>query len=77
MDADSVSHKMHCNHLISDDDYEAITAAPNDIKINTVLLQYVRQMHIRQLIGFCDVLKSIETQKTIGELLSACKYADT
>ena len=73
MDADSVSHMMHCEHLITDDDYEAITSAPNDIKINTVLLQYVRAMDMSQLIRFCDVLKGIESQKTIGELLSACK----
>ena len=26
MDADSVSHMMHYKHLITDDDYEAITA---------------------------------------------------
>ena len=73
MDADSVSHMMHCEHLITDDDFGAITSAPNDIKMNTVLLQYVRAMDVSQLISFCDILKSIETQKTIGELLSACK----
>ena len=72
MDADSVSHMMHCNHLITDDDYEAITSAPNDIKINTVLLQYVRQMHMNQLISFCDVMKSIETHKIIGDYLFSC-----
>ena len=74
MDADSVSHMMHCKHLITDNDFEAITAAPNDNRMNTVLLQYVRAMHMSELISFCDVLKSIETQKTIGELLSTCKY---
>ena len=74
MDADSVSHMMYCKQLITDADYEAIAAAPNDIKMNTVLLQYVRQMHMSQLITFCDVLKSTETQKIIGDLLSACKY---
>ena len=44
MDADSVSHMMHSEHLLSDSDYEAITAAPNDINMNRLLLQYVRAM---------------------------------
>ena len=77
MDADSVSHMMHCNHLITDDDYEAITTAPNDIKMNTVLLEYVRAMNMSQLISFCDVLKDIETQKLIGDYLSDCKHTYT
>ena len=72
MDADSVSHMMHCNYLITDDDYEAITAAPNDNKMNTVLLQYVRAMDMSQLLGFCDVLKNIENQEIIGVYLSKC-----
>ena len=70
MDADSVSHMMHCRHLISDDNYEAIIAAPNDIKLNTVLLQYVRAMDTHLFMRFCDVLKAIETQKIIGCYLS-------
>ena len=74
MDADSVSHMMHCEHLISDDDYEAITAAPNDIKMNILLLQYVRSMNVIQLSRFCDILESIETLKVIGDCSSACKY---
>ena len=74
MDADSVSHMMHCNHLINDDDYEAITAAPNDTKINTALLHYFRSMNSNQLIKFCDILKKIETQRKIGVYLSYCKY---
>ena len=74
MDADSVSHMMHYTHLISDDDYEAITAAPNDTKMNTALLQYIRGMDISQLISFCNVLKSVETQKPFGDCLSTCKF---
>ena len=66
MDADSVSHMMHCNHLISDDEYEAITSAPNDNKMNIVLMQYVRTMNTNLFAKFCDVLKNIETQRTIG-----------
>ena len=73
MDADSVSHMMHCEHLITDDDYEAITAAPNDNKMNTLLLQYVRSMNVKQLSKFCDILKSIETHAIIGDCLSTCK----
>ena len=73
MDADSVSHMMHYKHLITDDDYEAITAAPNDHKMNTVILQYVRAMNTNELIHFCNVLKSIEIQKVIGNCLSTGK----
>ena len=73
MDADSVSHMMHCNHLITDADYEAIIAAPNDNKINIVLLQYIRAMDSNLFIRFCEVLKNIETQKTIGDHLYTCK----
>ena len=74
MDADSVSHMMHDKHLITDDDYEAITAAPNDIKMNTVLLQYIKAMDMNQMVKFCDILKNIETQKIFGDYLSACEY---
>ena len=70
MDADSVSHMMHCEHLITDDDYEAIAAAPNDNKMNTILLQYVRSMNANQLSRFCDILKSIESHKVIWDCLS-------
>ena len=75
MDADSVSYMMHCEHLITDDDYEAITAAPNDNKMNTFLLQYVRSMNVSQLSRFCDILKNIETHKFIGDCSSTCKYS--
>ena len=74
MDADSVSHMMHCEHLITDDDYEAITAAPNDNKMNTLLLQYVRSMNVNQLSKFCDIFKGIEAHKIIGDCSSPCKY---
>ena len=73
MDADSVSHMMHCEHLITDDDYEAITAAPNDNKMNILLLQYVKSMNVSQLSRFCKILKSIETHKIIGDCSSTCK----
>ena len=73
MDADSVSHMMHCNHLINDADYEAIISAPNDHKMNTVLLQYLKTMDSNMFIKFCNVLKNIETQKTIEYYLSTCK----
>ena len=73
MDADLVSHMMHYKHLITDDDYEAIIAAPNDNKMNTVILQYIKEMDINKLNSFCDALKNIETQKIIGDFLSTCK----
>ena len=76
MDADSVSHMMHCEHLITDDDYEAIIAAPNDNKMNTLLLQYVRSMNVNQLSRFYDILESIEAHKIInivGNCSSTCK----
>ena len=74
MDADSVSHMMHCEHLITDDDYKAITAAPNDSKMNILLLQYVRFMNISQVSEFCDILESIETHEVIRDCSSTCKY---
>ena len=73
MDADSVSHMMHCEHLITDDDYDAITTAPNDTKINCLLLHYVKSMDMKELFKFCDILKSIETMQGIGESLETCK----
>ena len=74
MDADSVSHMMHYSDLITDDDYKAITTAPNDSKMNTVLLQYIRSMDMSHLVSFCDLMKKIETQKIIGDCLSTCKF---
>ena len=74
MDADSVSHMMHCNHLITDDDYEAISAAPNDIMMNYVILQYVRAMDLPTLLKFMDLLKTIETQNSIASYLKFCEY---
>ena len=73
MDADSVSHMMHCKHLITDDDYDVITSAPNDIKMNCLILQYVKMMDVPMLLEFCDILKGIETQQCIGETLEKCK----
>ena len=73
MDADLVSHMMHCEHLITDEDYEAIAAALNDNKMNMLILQYVRSMNVTQLSKFCDILKSIETHKISGDSSSTCK----
>ena len=72
MDANSVSYLMHTQYLLTDNVYEAITAAPNDININRLLLQYVRAMDMINLVKFCDVLKTIETHQSIGETLMAC-----
>ena len=74
MDADSVSHMMHYNDLINDDDYEAITAAPNDSMMNEVILQYVRAMDLPTLLKFADLLKDVETQKSISAHLKFCTY---
>ena len=74
MDADSVSHMMHYNHLITDEDYKAITTAPNDSKMNSLLLQYVRAMDLSSLFKFAEMLQSIEAQKCIGNHLELCKY---
>jgi len=73
MDADSVSHMMQCEHLITDDDYEAITTAPNDTKMNCLLLHYVKMMDMNKMIKFCGILKPIETQQSIGESLEICE----
>ena len=72
MDADSISHVMHSERLISDSDYEAITAAPNDISMNCLLLQYVRAMDMPNLLKFCNVLENFETQQCIGQSLEKC-----
>ena len=69
MDADSVSHMMHYTDLISDDDYEAITAAPNDNKMNMMILEYVRTMDLTALLKFADLLLNIETQQFVGKCL--------
>ena len=72
MDADSVSHMMHCNHLITDDDYGAIAAAPNDNMMNVVTLEYVRAMDLPTLLKFADILKVMETQKLLSPSLKLC-----
>ena len=76
MDADSVSHLMNCRHLLSDDDYKVIMTAPNDMKINCILLQYVKLLSLNKLLQFCSVLKEIDTQENIGQSLEACKCAN-
>jgi len=76
MDADSVSHMMHYRHLITDDDYDVITSAPNDIKMNCLILYYVKLMDVPMLVEFCNLLKDISTQCWIGEILGECKDID-
>ena len=72
MDADSVSHMMHHKCLITDDDFKAITAAPNDDTMNLALLQYVRSMDLSSLFKFVEVLQSIETHKRTAHHISLC-----
>ena len=69
MDADSVSHMMHSGHLITKEDYEAITAAPNDSQMNIAIMEYVRTMDLTSLYKFADFLINMETQQSIGKTL--------
>ena len=73
MDADSVSHMIHSKHLITDDDYDVISRAPNDVKMNCLILQYVKLMNISDVMKFCAVLKEIESLKIIGNTLENCE----
>jgi len=73
MDADSVSHAMHCRHLISDGDYDVICSAPNDMKMNCLILEYLKLMNVSDLMKFCAILKEIEPQKIIGNTIENCK----
>ena len=72
MDADSVSHMMRHECLITDDDFKAIATAPNDDTMNLVLLQYVKSLDSSSLFKFIEILQSIETQKSIGHYLQLC-----
>ena len=75
MDADTVSHMMRSECLLTDSIYELITAAPNDINMNRLLLQYVRVMDMPSLLKFCDLLKNIEIQQCIVVKLEKCMQA--
>ena len=75
MDADTVSHMMRSECLITDSIYELIKAAPNDINMNRLLLQYVRAMDMPGLLKFCDLLKNIKIQQCIGIKLEKCMQA--
>ena len=72
MDADTVSHMMRSESLITDKIYELIKAAPNDININRLLLQCVRAMDMPGLLKFCNLLKNIEIQHCSGVTLEKC-----
>ena len=76
MDADSVSHLLHCSQLINDFDYKVITTAPNDSKMNTVILQYLRAMDRTTLIKFADLLRNIETYQSVGDNLKLGTYVN-
>ena len=69
MDADYISLMMHSTQLLTDDDYEAVTAAPNDLKMNSFLLQYIMQYakspDKEKLYKFCDILKGIENHNSV------------
>jgi len=63
MDADSVSHLMYTENLITDDEFEVISTAPNDMIMNCLLLQFLKLMEVCTLYKFCGLLQKIETQK--------------
>ena len=73
LDADSVSNMMHHENLLSDEDYDVITSAPTDMKMNCLLLHYIKMMNISKLQQFCKILNEIETQRHIGKSLETCK----
>ena len=74
MDADGVTHMMHCEHLLTDDNYEAITTAPNDWIMNVLILEYIRVMDRPTLLKFVGLLKTMETQESIGCNLESGMY---
>lgn len=73
MDADTIVHLMQCRHLLTDEYYEVIISAPNDMKMNCLLLQHVKEMNTTQFLEFCSILKSIDSMQPIGEVLEKCK----
>jgi len=74
MDAETIIHMMHCNRILTDDDYCVITTAPNDMKRNTLLLQFIQKISKKSLLKFCNILMGIDdNHKRIGESLKSCK----
>ena len=73
MDADSVSYMMCHERLLTNDEYDVITSAPNDLKMNCLLLHCVKMMDIFKFQQFCNILKDLGSQKRIGECLETCK----
>ena len=69
MDADSVSHLMLTNNFITDDEFEAISSAPNDVKMNCLLLQFMKLMKVSTLMKFYQLLQKLETQKNVCDVL--------
>ena len=51
--------------------------APNDSKINCLILQYIRAMDMPTLFKFTNIFKSIDTQERIGYSLELCEYLTT
>jgi len=70
MDADSVSHLMHTENLITDDEFEVISTAPNDRIMNCLLLQFMKLLKSSTLFRFYGKLQNIETQKYAGHVLT-------
>jgi len=71
MDADSVSHLMHTENLITDDEFEVISTAPNDMIMNSLLLQFLKIMKVSKVYS---LFKKIESQKYACYILSEGKH---
>ena len=50
-----------------------VTAAPLDIKLNTLLLQHMELMDMDNFKEFNQILENIATQKEIASLLRNCE----
>ena len=71
MDADSVSHLMYTENLITDDEFEVISTAPNDIAMNSLLLQFLKIMKVSKVYS---LFEKIESQKYACYILSDGKH---
>ena len=61
---------MYTENLITDDEFEVISSAPNDMKMNCVVLQFVKLMKA------CSLLQKVEPQKYAGVVLNNGKQRD-
>jgi len=76
MDADTIFHLMQSRNLLTDDLIEVIASAPNDMRMNCLLLHCVKKMETLQFLEFCSILKSTDNMQHIGEELETCKSTE-